>query len=168
MGIDRFEDLHSWQEAGKLVRLIYALTNKPAFKKDFELTRQFRGAAISSMGNSAEAHGRFSFDEKRQFYEIAHGSVEELQSHLYVALDQEYILPREFEEAYGSAGVVGKLVKGSIENLNKQISSRRRDRGRGRWAATPLVPPRTFVLSYVRTVQSKDCIGSRDAHVSWS
>ena len=38
----------------------------------------------------------------------------------------------EFQEAYDSAGVVGKLVKGSIDNLNKQISSRRRDRGRGR------------------------------------
>jgi four helix bundle protein len=132
MGIDRFEDLHSWQEARKLARLIYTLTNKPAFKKDFELSRQSRGAAVSSMGNIAEAHGRFSFEEKRQFYEVAHGSVEELQSHLYVALDQEYISQREFEEAYGSAAVVGKLVKGSIDNLNEQIGSRRRDRGRGR------------------------------------
>jgi len=132
MGIDRFEDLHSWQEARKLARLIYALTNKAAFKKDFELRQQCRGAAVSSMGNIAEAHGRFSFEEKRQFYEVAHGSGEELQSHLYVALDQEYISQREFEEAYSSAGMVGKLVKGSIDNLNTQISSRRRDRGRGR------------------------------------
>ncbi len=54
MSIERFEDLHSWQEARKLARLIY------------------------------------------------------------------------------SAATVGKLVKGSIENLNKQIGSRRRDRGRGR------------------------------------
>jgi len=132
MGIDRFEDLHSWQEARKLARLIYALTDKPAFKKDFDLRRQCRAAAVSSMGNIAEAHGRFSFEEKRQFYEFAHGSGEELQSHLYVALDQEYISQREFEEAYSSASMVGKLVKGSIDNLNTQISSRRRDRGRGR------------------------------------
>jgi len=115
-----------------LARLIYTLTNKPASKKDFELVRQSRAAAVSCIGNIAEAHGRFSFEEKRQFYEVAHGSVEELQSHLYVALDQEYILQREFEEAYGSAGTVGKLAKGSIDNLSKQISSRRRDRGRGR------------------------------------
>ena len=84
------------------------------------------------MGNIAEAHGRFSFEEKRQFYEIAHGSVEELQSHLYVALDHDYISKEEFQEAYDCAGVVGKLVKGSIDNLSKQISSRRRDRGKGR------------------------------------
>lgn len=132
MGIDRFEDLLSWQESRKLARLIYTLTNKPALKRDFELTRQSRAAAVSSMGNIAEAHGRFSFEEKRQFYEVAHGSVEELQSHLYVALDQDYISKEKFQEAYDCAGVVGKLVKGSIDNLNKQISSRRRDRGRGR------------------------------------
>jgi four helix bundle protein len=131
MGIERFEDLHSWQEARKLARLIYSLTKKPGFNKDLKLRTQSQAAAVSAMGNIAEAHGRFSFEEKRQFYEIAHGSVEELQSHLYVALDQGNISEEEFQEAYDGAGVVGKLVKGSIDNLNKQIGSRRRDRGRG-------------------------------------
>jgi four helix bundle protein len=132
MGIDRFEDLHGWQEARKLVRLIYSLTKKPGFHKDYKLREQSQAAAVSSMGNIAEAHGRFSFEEKRKFYEIAHGSVEELQSHLYAALDQSYISKEEFQEAYDCAGVVGKLVKGSIDNLNRQISSRRPDRGKGR------------------------------------
>jgi four helix bundle protein len=132
MGIDRLEDLHSWQEARKLVRLIYALTKKSGFKKDCELCRQSQAAAISSMGNIAEAHGRFSFEEKRNFHEISHGSVEEFQSHLYVALDQEYISEEEFQRAYDCAGTVGKLLRGSIDNLNKQIRSRRQDRGKGR------------------------------------
>src|SRR3970040_422496 len=98
MGIDRFEDLRSWQEARKLVRLIYSLTKKPGFVKDYKLREQSQAAAVASMGNIAEAHGRFSFEEKRKFYEIAHGSVEELQSHLYVALDQAYISKEEFQE----------------------------------------------------------------------
>ncbi len=84
------------------------------------------------MGNFAEAHGRFSFEEKRKSYEISHGSVEELQSHLYVALDQNYISQEEFDEAYICVAVVGKLVKGSIDNPTKQINSRGRDRGKGR------------------------------------
>jgi four helix bundle protein len=132
VSIDRFEDLRSWQEARTLVRLVYTLTKKQTFHKDFELSRQSRGATVSCMGNFAEAHGRFSFEEKRQFYEVAHGSLEELQSHLYVAIDQEYISKDEFQEGYDCAGIVGKLVQGSIDNLNRQISSRRRDRGRGR------------------------------------
>ena len=132
MSIDRFEDLHTWQQARKLVRLIYSLTRKARFNKDFKLREQAQSAAVSSMGNIAEAHGRFSFEEKRKFYEVSHGSIEELQSHLYVALDQDYISQAEFEEALGCAGFVGKLVRGSIDNLNKQISSRRPDRGKGR------------------------------------
>ena len=132
MGIDRFEDLHGWQEARKLTRLIYSLTKKPDFRKDYNLRNQSQAAAVSSMGNIAEAHGRFSFEEKRSFYEVSHGSIEELQSHLYVALDQEYISKEDFQEAYNCAGTVGKLVKGSIDNLGRQISSRRRDRGKGR------------------------------------
>ncbi len=132
MGIDRFEDLHSWQEARKLVKLVYQITDKPGFRADYELRRQSRAAAVSVMGNIAEAHGRFTFEEKRSFYEIAHGSGEELQSHLYVAIDQAYLSSEEFQEAYVCAGVVGKLIKGSIDNLNSQISSRRQDRGKGR------------------------------------
>jgi four helix bundle protein len=132
MGIDRFENLHSWQEARKLTRLVYSLTKKAAFGKDYNLRNQSQAAAVSSMGNIAEAHGRFSFEEKRRFYEVSHGSVEELQSHLYVALDQDYISKEGFQEAYDCADVVGRLVKGSIDNLTKQINYRRRDRGKGR------------------------------------
>jgi len=47
-----------------------------------KLREQAQSAAVSSMGNIAEAHGRFSFEEKRKFYEVSHGSIEELQSHL--------------------------------------------------------------------------------------
>jgi len=89
-------------------------------------------AAVSSMANIAEAHGRFSFEDKRNFYEISHGSASELQSHLYVAKDQDYITKEEFDVTYECAAQVSRLVKGSIDNLTKQIATRRRDRGKGR------------------------------------
>ncbi len=91
-----------------------------------------QAAAISIIANVAEAHGRFSFEDKRNFYEISHGSASELQSHLYVARDQEYISKEDFDEAYECAAQVSRLVKGSIDNLTKQIVIRRRDRGKGR------------------------------------
>ena len=69
-------------------------------------------AAVSSMANIAEAHGRFSFEDKRNFYEISHGSASELQSHLYVAKDQDYISKEEFDETYECAAQVSRLVKG--------------------------------------------------------
>ena len=51
--IKRFEDLECWQEARKLVKIVYSLTKKNEFKKDYELVRQVRKSAISSMGNIA-------------------------------------------------------------------------------------------------------------------
>jgi four helix bundle protein len=49
--IKRFEDLECWQEARELVKIVYSFTKKNEFKKDFELVRQVRKSAVSSMAN---------------------------------------------------------------------------------------------------------------------
>ena len=133
MLIERFEDLKSWQEARKLVQLIYRLTRSEPFKSDRALGWQMEAAAVSSMGNIAEAHGRYSFEGKRRFLDIALGSSREVQSHMYVALDQGYIEQDEFDEAHKQAELVATLVSGSIKNLDHQIVARspvNRDRRR--------------------------------------
>jgi four helix bundle protein len=63
------------------------------------------------MGNLAEGHGRYSFEDKRRLLDIALGSCKEIQSHLYVALDQTYVGQAEFDEAYQQADVVGRLIE---------------------------------------------------------
>jgi len=47
--IKRFEDLECWQEMRKFVKMIYGLTKKADFKKDYELVGQIRRSAISSI-----------------------------------------------------------------------------------------------------------------------
>jgi four helix bundle protein len=76
------------------------------------------------MGNIAESHGRYSFEDKRRLLDIALGSCREVQSHLYVALDQSFVTQQEFEVAYRQADVVSQLLNGSINNLDRQITSR--------------------------------------------
>jgi four helix bundle protein len=51
--IKRFEDLECWKEARRLVKIVYSLTKKNEFKKDYELVRQVRRSAVSSMANTA-------------------------------------------------------------------------------------------------------------------
>jgi four helix bundle protein len=46
--ITRFEDIQGWQEARKLVKMIYKLTNSGIFAKDFGLRDQIQRAAVSS------------------------------------------------------------------------------------------------------------------------
>ncbi len=100
MAIERFEDLKSWQEARKLVQIVYRLTKKEHFREDRALVWQICDAAVSSMGNIGEAHGRYSFEDKRRLLDVSLGSCKELQSHLYVAIDQAYVTQAEFDEAY--------------------------------------------------------------------
>jgi four helix bundle protein len=46
--ITRFEDIQAWQEARKLVTMIYKLTHSGALSKDFGLHDQIHRAAVSS------------------------------------------------------------------------------------------------------------------------
>jgi len=51
MKITRFEDLECWQEARKLVNMIYeAIRHSNPFQNDYRLKDQCVGAAISVMG----------------------------------------------------------------------------------------------------------------------
>lgn len=44
-----FEEIIAWQKARSLVKVIYTLTKKESFSKDFELKSQIRRAAVSVM-----------------------------------------------------------------------------------------------------------------------
>jgi len=53
MKITRFEDIEAWQEARKLVNLVYdAINANEKFGKDFRLVNQIQGAAFSTMANT--------------------------------------------------------------------------------------------------------------------
>ena len=132
MVIERFEDLQCWQEARALARIVYALSRNPTFDEDRDLRWQMRAAVVSTMGNIAEAHGRYSFEDKRRFLDIAAGSCKETQSHGYVALDQGYISEHDFRDAYTQAETVGRLLSGMIANLELQISARQAVKKRAR------------------------------------
>jgi len=117
MKIERFEEIQAWQEARKLTKKIYELTNRSPFRRDMKLCGQIRDASVSIMGNIAEGFDRQSKKEFVRFLDIASSSGSEVQSHLYVALDQEYISEEEFQEAYHQAKKTKGLINGFIAYL---------------------------------------------------
>jgi four helix bundle protein len=123
MKIRRFEDIEAWQEARKLVKLVYEVIRKNLeFQKDSRLVGQIQAAAVSSMGNIAEGFARRSNKEFKQFLFISKSSAAEVQSHSYVALDQAYISREDFQKIYDQSEVVSKLDSGFIKYLNSQAS----------------------------------------------
>lgn len=117
MTITRFEDVESWKEARALVNRIYKLSRSDRFE-DHDLRRQMRKAAVSGMANIAEGFDSGTDPEFKRFLRIAKRSMTELQSHLYVALDQEFISPKDFGELYERAARVKCLIGGFVRYLS--------------------------------------------------
>ena len=91
MKLTRFEDLDCWKEARQLTRQVYeAVHQNPQWQKDVRLCVQIQSAAGSVMANIAEGFVRRSNKEFVQFLFIAMSSSAEVQSHLYIAVDQGY------------------------------------------------------------------------------
>jgi len=117
MKISRFENLDCWQEARTLSKMVYAATHGAMFKKDLRLSGQLQAASASIMANIAEGFIRHSDREFIQFLFIAMSSAAEVQSHLYIALDQGYIEQGSFDELYEQANKTAMLISGLIKYL---------------------------------------------------
>jgi len=118
--IQRFEDIQAWQEARILVRMIYVLTNKEQFAKDFGMKDQIRRASVSAMTNIAEGFDCESKLEFARFLGIARRSAVEVQSLLYAALDANYVNQKEFAAHYEQARKTKALIGGFKSSLGKK------------------------------------------------
>jgi four helix bundle protein len=126
MKIERFEDLECWKEARVLANMVYrAINSTEKFKKDYRLNSQVTSAAVSSMSNIAEGFSRHSNKEFVQFLFISKGSISEVQSIFYIALDQAYVDKELFNKIYLQAEKVSKLNSGLINYLLKKIQKKK-------------------------------------------
>ena len=119
MKIERFEDIEAWQLARELTQKVYRLTKKPGFAKDYGLKRQIQDAAGSSMHNIAEGFDSETNAEFTRFLRYAKRSCTEVQSELYVTLDEEYISSNEFKDVYEQARRTRATIRGFINYLKK-------------------------------------------------
>jgi four helix bundle protein len=117
MKITRFEEIEVWQESRKLVNLVYDLTIKSNFSKDFGLREQIQRAAVSCMLNVAEGFDSGTNPQFIQYLIYTRRSASEVQSVLYAALDRKYISQDDFNCAYDQAKKVGQLTNGFIRYL---------------------------------------------------
>ena len=89
--------------------------------KDFSLVDQIRRSAISVMANIAEGFHRGSNREFVKFLGYSRGSLAEVISHLYVALDRNYINENEMGQISQQADILWKRINNFISYLNTKI-----------------------------------------------
>ncbi len=90
-GNRNFRDLKVWQKGMEIVRQTYRTTAGLPQKELYGLASQMQRAAVSIPANIAEGFNRFHNKEYRQFLYVALGSCAELETHVEIATELEYI-----------------------------------------------------------------------------
>ena len=93
----------------------YKETKSFPSEEKFGIISQIRRAALSVYLNVAEGCSRKSAVERKSYYEIARGSVIEIDATLDIAVDLEYTSKQRLEEP-------GKLMIRSFQMISKMIS----------------------------------------------
>ena len=114
MKLSNFEDIEAWKEARLLVKDVYELFRDV---KDYGFKDQIQRAAISVMSNIAEGFDRGSNKEFIQFLVISRGSVSEVKSLAYAALDIGYIEQEAFNGISDRCERITNLINGFIRYL---------------------------------------------------
>ncbi|PCH67844.1 MAG: four helix bundle protein [Bacteroidetes bacterium] len=115
--VDKFEDLHCWQEARILIREIYRISNSQELKTDYSLKDQIRRASVSGMNNIAEGFSRYNVKECVRFLNIAQSSMTEVKSMLYILEDIGYVEKERLIGLHDQVDKTKKLTLGFIRYL---------------------------------------------------
>lgn len=100
---------------------IYAISSKGNFNRDYPLRDQIQRASVSVLSNIAEGYERDNNREFIKFLGYSKGSIGEVRSLLYVALDRKYIQESEFNSLYNSC----VNISSQIANFIKYLENRR-------------------------------------------
>ena len=114
--IINFTDLKVWQEAHQLALLVYKTTDDFPKHELFGIVSQLRRAVVSITSNIAEGYSRRSPKEKLQFYNIAHGSLTEVENQLILAKDLTYINQDSFVKINEQLLYVHKILNSFISS----------------------------------------------------
>lgn len=122
--IERFEDIEAWKAAREIAKEVYSVSGSGEFARDFGLRDQVQRAAVSVMANIAEGFDSGSNNEFIRFLGYALRSATELQSHLYVALDDCYLDQQQFDTLFALTTKCKNLISGFARYLRSHPKSR--------------------------------------------
>lgn len=118
--IKSFTELGAWQVAHSLRISILKEIKKFPDEYKYGLSGQLQRTAISVGSNIAEGFGRRTIKDKRRFYDIARGSLTELQDQLIVSKDMGLVSSETFKKLALKSVSAHRLIFGLIRSLDKK------------------------------------------------
>jgi four helix bundle protein len=112
-----FKDLKVWTKAHELTLQVYRFTRNFPKEELFGLVSQMRRCSSSIGANIAEGVGRRSDGEFGRFLHIARGSASELEYHLLLAKDLQFLS----QECYDGLTRATDEVQRMLTSLTQQV-----------------------------------------------
>ena len=97
--------------------MIRSICKREKVKRDFSFIDQITRAARSVSANIAEGSDAMSVPEFIQFLSIAKRSAAEVRSHLYDAIDEQYIDQKEFDQLADTSKKICSMLAKLIHHL---------------------------------------------------
>ncbi|MGB8770434.1 MAG: four helix bundle protein [Candidatus Korobacteraceae bacterium] len=112
-----YEDLEVWQKAHALTIKVYRVTDSFPRSEMFGLTSQVRRSASSIGANLAEGCGRWGDAELGRYVQIAMGSASELQNHMGLAKDLQFLSLAEYATILNKLTSIRQMLTAFLQRL---------------------------------------------------
>lgn len=124
-----FKDLEVWAKAHELALQVYRFTRSFPKEELFGLVSQMRPCSASIGANIAEGVGRRSDGEFGRFLHIARGSASELEYHLLLAKDLQFLSHECYNGLTRTTDEVQRMLTSLIQQVqpaqNMKVVSRK-------------------------------------------
>ena len=114
-----YRDLVAWQRSMALAAECHRVARRLPMAEQRILGSQLRRAAISVPANIAEGNGRFTRLDYLRHLAIANGSLNEVETHLHLLAECEYLTRRDLQRALALAADAGRLLVALIRSLRR-------------------------------------------------
>ena len=114
-----FEKLNVYQKAIDFADAACTLT-KSFPRGYFFLANQLNRAALSIAANIAEGNGRFTKPDRKNFFGIARGSVQECVPLLELAFRQKLLADDRHQQLKSDLEEIARMLSGLIKGLEKR------------------------------------------------
>ena len=122
--MEDFKNLRVWGKAHELTLAVYRKTRGFPREEMYGLTSQMRRASASIGANIAEGCGRRSDGEMKRFLQIARGSANEVEYHLLLAKDLQFLSSPDYQEMQSRVLEVQRMLASLVHRLMSADSAR--------------------------------------------
>ena len=107
-----YKNLDVYKESKNLVKMVYGLIEKFPKVETYALCDQLRRSIISVPSNIAEGSGRTSSKDQAHFFEMAFGSLMEVNCQMDIACDLGYINQNELKQIEEQVSRIAAMLSG--------------------------------------------------------